>query len=326
MTASLEPAYLVLGNDHSRVREVIRRLKARFDDGAVETRTALTTPASAVVSEARMLGLFAQQRLVVVTGVEIWTADDVSEMVDYLADPSPDMVLMLVTDKLAANSRLRKAFAKPRIIECDGPSGEAAIARWVTTRFKEHGVAVDQRTALVLVRIAGEDSLDRLESDIARIVTYAGDEPVDAALIERLATRHVEQKVWELTDAWASRDRRRLLAITEQLLSQREHPARLVGVISRHLRYVHMARRLLERDSAGQVASALKDAGLNNAWAARKVVEQAQRISLPHADAALARVLQLEAELKGGSNLTGLISGGRSAEVVVFERGLLELV
>jgi len=63
-----------------------------------------------------------------------------------------------------------------------------------------------------------------------------------------------------------------------------------------------------------------------NQWASRSYVEQAERIGMAQADAALARAAQLQAELQGASNLTGLISQNTDASAIVLQRGLAELV
>lgn len=324
--ADLKPAYLVLGSDRSKVAAVLARMRRHFEDDGVEVVQALVTSGEEVVNACMMMGLFASRRLIVVQGADAWKSDDVAPVLEYLKAPSEDTVLLLLADKLAANSRLKKAFGPGTLLDAKGPEKEPEVVQWVGQRFAEHGVEVSRKVAQQLVSISGHDSLDRLEAEVARIVTYAGDDPVTPELVEQLGTPHSEEKVWALTDAWASRDRGALLRMAEQLLAQREHPVRLVGVIGRHLRYVHQARRLLATNSPSQVQQQLTAHGAN-AYVARRYVEQAQRINLPQADAALARVALLDAELKGGAALgSGRISGGRDAATIVLERGLCELV
>ena len=323
--ADLEPAYLLLGNDRQKVATALRRMKARFGPEAIEVHSALSITGEAAVNACLVMGLFSTERLVIVHGADAWKAEDVDAVIGYLKAPAEDAVLLLTADKLAANSRLKKAFAKPRLVECKGPEKEGEVVSWVVKVFADNGAQVNTKVASRLVAICGFDSLDRLATDVERIVVYAGEDPITVELIEQLATEHSEEKVWALTDAWASRDRSAFLNMTEQLLAQREHPVRLVGVIGRHLRTVHQARRLLGHLSPGQVQQELVQSG-TNAWAARKVVEQAQRINLPMADAALARIALLDSELKGGSALaSGKVSGDRDSMTIVFERGLCEL-
>ncbi len=338
--AALEPAYLVLGTDLAKVGVVLSRLKAHFPAEAVEAYPASKDSAKALVAGFGTLGLLAEQRLVIVTGAQDWPTDDVSLVLKYLEDPSPDVVLLLVADKLAANSRLRKAFQKPRLIECPGPGTPAELRAWTEGLFAASDARGDRAAVKRLIELCcGVDPSDsravkeldandlaRLRSDVERIATYAGEDAVTVAMVGELATRVTDEKVWGIGEAWASRDRTKFLRLVEDLLAQREHPVRLVGALGRHLRQVDDAHHLLQSMGPDRALDELVAGGANQ-WAAKKVVQQAQRVSTPHVDAALARIALLDAELKGASTLGGRIGEDSGAGArIVLERGLLELV
>ncbi len=338
--AALEPVYLVLGTDIAKVSTVLQRLKAHFPDHAVENYPAVKDSAKALVEGFQTLGLLAEQRLVVVTGCQDWPADDVSRVLSYLEDPSPDVVLLLVADKLASNSRLRKAFQKPRLIECPGPDTPATLRAWAEGVFAATGASGDRAAVKRLIELCcGVDPNDaravkeldggdlaRLRTDIERIATYAGSDPVTIAMVDELATRVTDEKVWGIGEAWARGDKAAFLDLVEQLLAQREHPVRLAGALGRHLRQVNDAHHLLQSMGADRALAELVSSGVNQ-WAAKKVVQQAQRVKTAKVDAALSRIAQLDAELKGGSALFGRVGEDTGAgDRIILERGLLELV
>ena len=101
---------------------------------------------------------------------------------------------------------------------------------------------------------------------------------------------------------------------------------RLAGALARHLRQVDDAHHLLQSMGPGRALDELVASGANQ-WAAKKVVQQAQKVSGPQIDAALSRVALLDAELKGanvlGSGRIGEDSGAGAR--IVLQRGLLEL-
>lgn len=338
--AALEPVYLVLGTDIAKVSTVLQRLKAHFPDHAVENYPAVKDSSRALVEGFQTLGLLAEQRLVVVTGTQDWPADDVSRVLTYLEDPSPDVVLLLVADKLASNSRLRKAFQKPRLIECPGPDTPATLRAWAEGVFASTGATGDRAAVKRLIELCcGVDPNDaravkeldggdlaRLRTDIERIATYAGTDPVTIAMVDELATRVTDEKVWGIGEAWARGDKTAFLDLVEQLLAQREHPVRLAGALGRHLRQVNDAHHLLQSMGADRALAELVSSGVNQ-WAAKKVVQQAQRVKTAKVDAALSRIAQLDAELKGGSALFGRVGEDTGAgDRIILERGLLELV
>ncbi|MCW2920452.1 MAG: polymerase delta subunit [Thermoleophilia bacterium] len=338
--AALEPVYLVLGTDIAKVATVLQRLKAHFPDHAVENHPAAKDSARPLVEGFQTLGLLAEQRLVVVSGCQDWPADDVSRVLGYLEDPSPDVVLLLVADKLASNSRLRKAFQKPRLIECPGPDTPATLRAWAEGVFAATGATgdrvavkrlielccgVDPNDARAVKELDGGD-LARLRTDIERIATYAAEDAVTVAMVEELATRVTDEKVWGIGEAWARGDKAAFLDLVEQLLAQREHPVRLCGALGRHLRQVNDAHHLLQTMGPDRALSELVSSGVNQ-WAAKKVVQQAQRVKTAKVDAALSRIAQLDAELKGGSALFGRVGEDTGAgDRIILERGLLELV
>ena len=101
---------------------------------------------------------------------------------------------------------------------------------------------------------------------------------------------------------------------------------RLAGALGRHLRQVNDAHHLLQSMGPDRALDELVASGANP-WAAKKVVQQAQRVERRSVDAALSRIAQLDAELKGGNALGGRVGEDAGAgERIILERGLLELV
>lgn len=321
----LLPAYLALGTDRAKMSNVIARMKKHFSDESIETYMAVASSGNDIAAGAQMMGLLADRRLIVVTGVDAWKKDDVDPIIDYLKAPSPDAVLLLTADKMPAASRLRKQFTGGALVECGGPEKPADVATWVAKRFGEHGVQVTKPVVTEMVQRAGVEHLDRLITDVELICTYADGDPITVEMVRALTLPNIEHKIWKISDAWASRNKHELLTFVEELVAQGENAVPIVLMLARHLRFVHQARRLIEHMSPSQAQNALASAGANR-FAARGYVEQAQRIGMAQADAALARVTQLQAEIQGASNLTGNIGNGRKAETIILERGLVELV
>jgi DNA polymerase III delta subunit len=317
---------LIMGADRTRMRAELARIRDGWDEAAVTVMPAQAGGAAQILQDTMTMGLLAEQRLIVVHGVEAWNAADVDALIAWKADPPPDVQLVLTAHELRSNSRLLKACSGS-LIKVAAPSDPGKIAAWVAEQFEQAGQRVSREVATVLVRQAGSDSLDRLASDIERIITWADGEPITRQVVETLATPHVaDEKVWALTDAWSARDRSGFIRMSQQLLDQGEEPYRLVLVLARHLRIVSDTVRMLAASSPTQAMHQLVASGTNQ-WVARRYVEQAQRLSQPRVDAALARSVLLEAELKGASSLaSGRVSGDRPASHIVFHRALLELV
>lgn len=312
------PVYLVHGNDRVKVLSELARIRdAIGSSDSSETFDASSSSAEDVVASARMRGLFQQLRMLTVTAVDQWKTPDVDELLQYLEDPEPETVLVLAGSQLPARSRLLKACSTPpgEVVECAAPEAKS-MPQWVVEAFQQRGVTVNRAAAQQLVSMLGGDSLARIDSEVERLVTYAAGEPITATFIERATEPDLDMKIWVIADAWATRDRGRLLQVTEQLLEASEAPIAITIALARHIRTVHQARRMLTDSSADQVAAQLP----GHPFVAKKCVQQAQQVSLPRLDASLARVALLEAELKGDAPLAS------QAARTVFQRGVAELV
>src|SRR5439155_987629 len=172
---------------------------------AVEVLSAGDASGGDAVAACNSMGLLGSgQRLVIIGDVERWKAADVKTLAAYLADPAPDTVLALVAAELKKDSALSKACAKAgEILTYDVP--KRRLGDWVSTQFRERGVQVDPEAARVLVEIVGEKPVG-LASEVDKITTWAGSDPVGVGEIEQLAAGCAEVPGYELTDAWGRRD------------------------------------------------------------------------------------------------------------------------
>ena len=99
--AALEPVYLVLGTDIAKVATVLTRLKAHFPEPAIELHPAAKRQLQSIdrrIPDDRAARRAASRYR---HGAHDWPADDVSARHRLPEIPSPDVVLLLLADKLA---------------------------------------------------------------------------------------------------------------------------------------------------------------------------------------------------------------------------------
>lgn len=328
MTA-LASSYLILGKDRTAISAQVAELCGDLDESAVTTHNATTTTAADALADTFMLGLFATTRVVIVYGADLWDTNDVSDVLAWLKDPPQDVTIVLVAEALRKGARLLKAFTDSNTFICDGPSTPAQLVTWVQQRFVEAGVTVSKPAAAALIGAVGDDSLDRIVSDVERLATWSnGEIELTPEIMQAHATEHTaSEKVFALTDAWATRDRTRFLRMAEQLLEQGESPHALTPILGRHLRLVSYTVRALANGSRRDAQQCLEAAGIKWPKMVDQYIQQASKLSQPRIDAALARTTLLEAELKGATVMTtGKVASGRKMESIIFERALFEMV
>lgn len=317
MANELEPVYLIAGADRPKIQRAVRRLRERIGEEAVEILSALAASGEDAVAACNALGLFGGgQRLVIVTDVGQWKAADVKAVAAYLAAPAPDTVLALVGDEVKKDSALAKAAAKSgSVLVYD--VAKRRLPEWVAKQFGERGVETDAEACRVLVEIVGEDP-EELASEIDKIATWAGGDPVGVAEVEALAAGCAEVPGYELTDAWGRRDLRAALAAFQTLLERSGDPVSrsvpgLAGLLVGHVARVRACQAYADEGlTAREAASRIK----RHPFYVEKLFAQARNYSVDELRDATVRLAALDHALKGGSRL---------APDLELERALIEI-
>ncbi len=312
----LLPIYLLTGSDRPKIVRAVRRLRSRFGEESVETLTTPPTTGEEAVAACNALGLFSGGgRLVIVEGIESWKAGDVDAIAAYVEDASPGAVLALVTlgtPKSSAIAELVDKHGQVLAFEVPRPKSPSA---WVAAEFKRLGVEVDTDAARALVEIVGDDVL-MLASEIEKIATWAAGRPVGVGEIETLAVAARETEAWALTDAWGARDLAATMAACEASLARRE-PFSLAVALASHVARVRAAQSLAEEGLATREIA--KRLGVKE-YPARKAVAHSENYSREELDAAIVRLAELDAAIKGASRLSSELELERALAEVTRPR------
>jgi DNA polymerase III subunit delta len=300
--ADLKPVYLMTGTDRPKIETALARLRRHFAPEAIETASALDTSAEAAAALCNAGSLFGDARLVVVSDAERWKAADVKALDAYLAAPAPDTVLALVASELRKDSALLKTCKKAGdVLAFDVPRKMAA---WVAQRFEQAGARAEPEAVAALVSIVGDDPR-ALASEVDKIVTWAGGEPIGEREVESLAAAVAETPTFELTDAWGRRDPAAALDASETIFEREGRPRRdtaprLAAAMASHVTRVRSCQRLAAegvrpRDAAGRLRM--------HPFYAEKLFGQAERYSPEELGDVVVRLAALDLALKGDSRL-----------------------
>ncbi len=317
MAEELKAAYLIAGNDRPKVDRAVARLRARFDDDAVELHDAAETSGEDAVAACNALGLFGSgERLIVVSAVEAWKVDDAKAVAAYLAAPTPSTVLALVAGELKKDGPLAKAV-KPHgeVLLWDVP--QRGLERWVAEQFKLRATPADGDACRLLVELVGNDLYD-LAAEVDKLATWAAGGRVTTVEVEELVAERAESPAFVLTDAWGTRDVAAVLSASERMLERSGDPRsrtipRVVGALTNHVGRLRAVQRLDEEGvEAKEAAARLK----LHPFYVRKLYAQSRNFSVDELRSATVRLADLDHALKGGSRL---------ANDLELERALVEI-
>ena len=304
---ALEPLYLITGGDAPKIGVALRRLRARFDPGSIDTLAAELNDAGAAVAAANALGLFAGgERLVVVEGVEAWKKIDVETITCYAESPAPGAVLALVGDAPRLPTGLEAVCESAgKVLRYDVPKRKRGsrevddYVAWTKRQLDQAQVRTDGGVAGRLVELVGEDAFS-LQAEVEKLAAWAGDETVGVEEAEQLVVPSNDMPAWALTDAWGARDVAAALWACEVLLEHEAEPYIIAYRLSEHVRKVRAVQALVDEDvSVGEIARRL---GLKS-YPARKQADQARNFAPAELGEALARLAGLDHDVKGGRRL-----------------------
>jgi DNA polymerase-3 subunit delta len=301
---ALKPVYLITGGDRPKIQRALRRLRDRVGQDATELLTAHEASGDDAVAACNSLGLLGGgRRLVIVEDVDKWKAADTKAVGAYLASPAPDTVLALVASELKKDSALSKACAKAGdLLVYDVP--KRRMSDWVAKQFGDRRVTVDAEAARLLVEVIGDDP-EELASEVDKIATWSGGDPIGTREVELLAAGCAEVPGYELTDAWGRRDLPGALTACQTLLERSGDPVSrtvpmLIGMLVAHVGRVRDCQVFADEGlTAREAASRLK----RHPFYVEKLYAQARNYGPDELRGAVVRLAELDHAVKGGSRL-----------------------
>ena len=299
--ADLKPAYLVCGEDDTKIdawrARVRKRAEAENGPGALEQFDARSDAPEEVAASLAALTFAGGTRYVMVDGVEAWKPNVLEPLERELASPAPETVLVLVA-RGKAPEKLRKAVEKAggELREYEAPKPRA-LPRWAAERAQEQGLTLDADASRTLVSVVGNNQ-HRLAREVEKLALLAHPKTsLSAEQVQRLASGEAAGQGYDLADALVAGDLEQALRLAERLIEKGDRPARLVYPILSGLRRSLRAAELLDAGvSEAQLASELK----LPPWLAKRVAAQSRRADRDALERALCAFAELEVKMRNG--------------------------
>ena len=217
-------------------------------------------------------------------------------LLGYLPRLAPHTTLVLVEPGLSAAQIAEITRALPadrRDVRAFGAPRGAELERWLSRRAQRRGGSLGPRVASLL-RQHGPSGLEALDQEVAKLVTYAGEEPVSVGDLNELLAG-AELVVFDLLDALAEGRLADAMRTYRRLLQQGLRPEELSPQV------IALYRRLLIcRLAVEERASAVAVQEAHGVRLIDKLRAQARGWSAESLEAALERLLVLDRQLKQG--------------------------
>lgn len=308
---TVPPVCVVFGNESFLKRKVIAKIReAVLGKGEGEFSLATFDGRDAtladVLKELATLAMFGGgRRLVVVEEADDFVSRYRAELEQYVSHPRATGVLLLEVSAWQATTRLYKAVAAAGLqVECTSPP-PARLTRWlVSTARKDHRAKLAASVADQLVEMVGPD-LGLLDQELAKLALSAGPEgEITPELVSRMVGAWRAKTAWDMLDAALEGRTADALLQFDRLVLAGEHPIAVLAQISKSLRRLAAATRLvLTAEAAGRRISlrdALERAGVQGFFLA-KTERQLRRLGRHRGQRLYRWLLETDLGMKGDS-------------------------
>jgi DNA polymerase-3 subunit delta len=248
LARKLAAIYLVSGDEPLLVGEAADAIRAAARAAGYMDRTVFFIDRSFSWDELRhasqSLSLFSERRLFELRMPSGKPDKGAQQLADLAAQPPPDVVCLVVTDKLD-----RKTSEAPwvRAVEKHGiwvpvwPVETAALPAWVRARAKLLKAEIEPAAAQLIVdRVEG--NLLAANQELEKLRLLANGEPISADLVLRSVGDSARFDVFQLAEAAAAGDAARALRVLLGLKSEGVDPTLILWALVRELRGLWQAR------------------------------------------------------------------------------------
>lgn len=216
--------------------------------------------------------------------IESLNTADLDSFVNIAKNISDTTVLILTMPTLTPPVKATKKYKKLRdVFEKNGVvvdmsrrsdiSLEKTICKWAN----ECGSKISPINASVLIRTCSND-LNILHSEIEKLSAFAGENEITTEMIEKLATKNLQARIFDLFDFVIAQNGDKAMQILDVLFYQREDPMAVLITLSNA--YVDMYRaRIATENGIPMKIFADELSYKNRAWVLDKMARQSKNIS-----------------------------------------------
>ena len=294
-------ATMVYDSLHNVIGEAVGDLDPSF---ALEDFTAKDVTAAGLESViSRVMGalntpaFLVERRVVVVRDAQLFLADEVDQLLDWIGSPTPSTTLVLAVVGAKSNKLVKAASD---VVEVNVGSRSVERVSFVVDKMAEYRVSVDRHVCQQVADQVGDD-VARVDALARTLRSIYGTASLNFAHIEPYLGDAGDVPEWDLTDAIDGGDATKAIVVARRMLDSKSRAGlQIVNILQRH--YLRMAR--LEGSGVRGEEEAAALLGINKSPAG-KSLRVSERLGPERVSTAVHWITQADLNLKGGVSYGG---------------------
>ena len=200
--AATSPIYLYTGPEFGKRNEAVDAVKASHKKqfGVIDEHSfyLLETPLSEVMTILQSGTLFSDGVCLVCRNAElIKKKDEIQMIADWLQNPEPSAILILISDEANVDSKLEK-LVPPANRKKFWEMFESDKLPWVTSYFSKNGYRIEQNAAKLILELI-ENNTQSLAAECSRFfVLFPKDHEITEADVDSVLTHSREENAFSL--------------------------------------------------------------------------------------------------------------------------------
>ncbi len=278
---------------------------------------------SRITDHCETLPVFSERKLVIVKNSSLFKPGKKTADTAKKGKPAKDDLSALLQDLPAHvclifyEQEIDKRIKAVDVIKKQGLIVEFAyqkpdeLTRWVIKRFRAAGAEIDQATASRLVENC-EQGMTEILNEVEKLTAYlGGKQKVSFEDIEKVCTKSIKSRVFDLTDAISEKNSSKALKLLNDMVILKEPVPKILFMIARQFRQILQVKLLhAEGSNNGEIASKL---GLTP-FIAGKILKQAGSFSVERLKKAMEECLEFDIAVK-----TGKLEDMTAAQLLIIE-------
>lgn len=218
----IESAYLLLGPENGEKAAFIKQLKNNLRQAAGELEEYRFYPFETEINEVIGLlqngSLFSDHKVVTLYQVETLTKkQDIEPIVSYLRNPAESATLLLVSDEVPVDKRLRSAVTK-NSTKIFWEMFENRKKEWIQQYFQKNKIEIEGQAVELILELVENNTLE-LKRECNRLVLFFNDrERLTAQDVEDFIYHSKEENVFSLFEKIARKELSAALEASEKIL------------------------------------------------------------------------------------------------------------
>jgi len=236
-----KPVYLVYGPESCLIDDFLEQLRGSVVTPGFESMNYHVFygegfEISEALTEVNTMPAFSERRVIVVKKAASLRAGQKEAVLEYLSNPSPWSVLVLVTNDA-------KSGIKGKLLDAIRAKGEVRVLRtpgaeradeWIASEARAEGKTISPEARERLIGLTG-GSLTAMKSELQKIILFTGDKKrIDLDDVAEAGLDVKVDTIFGLTDAIGKRDINGAFSLYARLST--EPSLGIVGLIARHMR------------------------------------------------------------------------------------------